>query len=171
MQRDEVDEVAALLLRANEEHLADFPAAVARSYREELVAVGGRWESTQGYVVVRDGQLLATVTLVDDASRDAHPWPDGGAVLRFLAVEPAARGHGLGARLTTHCIDRARDQGARYLGLHTAPAMLAARRVYEQLGFVRAPEHDFDPAAHYAGAAVPGEPPWGLAYLLRLDGS
>jgi ribosomal protein S18 acetylase RimI-like enzyme len=77
----------------------------------------------------------------------------------------------VGARLTAHCIARAREEGAGYLALHTAPAMLAARRVYERLGFRRAPEHDFDPAAHYAGAADPAEPPWGLAYLLRLDGS
>jgi GNAT superfamily N-acetyltransferase len=171
MHPDEVDDATALLLRANEEHLAAFPEAVARGYREELAAVRSRWADVDVYVVVRGGELLGTVTLVPDAARDAHPWPAGGAVLRFLAVEPGERGSGVGERLTAVCIGRARETGARFLALHTAPGMLAARRLYERLGFVRAPEHDFDPAAHYAGMTEPDDPPWGLAYLLRLDGS
>lgn len=171
MRLDEADSVAKLLLRANEEHLADFPAGVARSYREELMAVRSRWGATELYVVEREGRLVGTVTFVPDAAGDAHPWPDGGAVLRFLAVEPSEQGRGVGERLTAVCISRAREQGSGYLALHTAPTMRAARAVYERLGFVRAPEHDFDPAAHYAGAADPEQPPWGLAYLLRLTGS
>jgi ribosomal protein S18 acetylase RimI-like enzyme len=171
MRPDEVEAATALLLRANEEHLAAFPEEVARGYRDELAAVGSQWATAEAYVVVRDGELLGTVTLVRDAGRDAHPWPAGGAVLRFLAVEPDARGSGVGERLTAVCIARAREEGATFLALHTAPGMLAARRLYERLGFVRVAEHDFDPAAHYAGAADPAEPPWGLAYLLRLEGS
>jgi GNAT superfamily N-acetyltransferase len=171
MRPDELDAGAALLLRANEEHLAAFPEGVARGYRDELVAVRSRWAAAEAYVAVRDGVLLGTVTLVRDAARDAHPWPAGGAVLRFLAVEPGERGRGLGVRLTELCIALARAQGAGFLALHTAPGMLAARRIYERLGFVRAPEHDFDPTAHYGGQASRAEPPWGLAYLLALDGA
>ena len=168
MRQADVGAVAALLLRANEEHLARFPAEVARSYRAELAEVGERWGRTEAYVVERDGIVLGTVTFVRDAALDAHPWPAGGAVLRFLAVEPAARGQGLGERLTAVCVARAREERASYLGLHTAPVMRAARELYERQGFERAPEHDFDPAAHYAGATDPQEPAWGLAYLLRL---
>lgn len=169
MRRDEATVVAELLLRANEEHLAAFPEDVARAYRDELAAVDARSDA-EPYVVEREGRVVATVTLVPDAGNDAHPWPPGGAVLRFLAVDPKLRGQGLGLQLTTFCVARARQLRVRYVALHTAPAMREARSVYERLGFVRTPEHDFDPAAHYVGAGDPEQPPWGLAYLLELDG-
>jgi ribosomal protein S18 acetylase RimI-like enzyme len=35
--------------------------------------------------------------------------------------------------------------GARELGLHTSASMRAAMRMYERMGFVRAPEYDFRP--------------------------
>lgn len=169
MQAGEVAAVAALLLRANEASLAAFPPEVARSYRAELLDVARRAAGAETYVLSLDGSLTGSVTYVPDAADDSHPWPPGGAVLRFLAVEPAVRGRGLGELLTHVCLERAREQGARFLALHTAPSMVAARRLYERLGFQRAPRHDFDPGAHYGAGSLPGEPPWGLAYLLELD--
>lgn len=44
------------------------------------------------------------------------------------------------------CIRRARARGAAYLGLHTMDVMRSAVRMYERMGFVRAPELDFSPA-------------------------
>lgn len=167
---DEVESVAALLLRANEEHLSVFPPDVARSYRLELADVAGRLPFAEIYVAVTEGRPVGSVTYLPDAALDDHPWPEGGAVLRLLAVDPGARGRGLGRRLTAVCIDRAREQGAGFLALHTAPLMAAARHLYEGLGFTRTPVYDFDPAAHYGeGGAQPDEPLWGLAYLLSFD--
>ena len=170
MRPDEAASVSALLLRANESNLADFPADVARAYRDELLDVANRALGAETYVLTLDGSLVATVSLVPDAAADNHPWPAGGAVLRFLAVEPTLRGRGVGERLTLACLERARAHEARFLGLHTAPTMVAARRLYERLGFRRAPELDFDPAAHYGGTSGAEEPPWGLAYVVALDG-
>lgn len=167
MHPEEADDVAGLLLRANTENLAGFPADVARGYRVELLDVAGRPVGVQTYVLQLDGRLAGTVAFVPDAADDSHPWPHGGSVLRFLAVEPEHRGAALGERLTAFCIERAAAQRARFLALHTAPAMGAARGIYEKLGFVRAPEHDFDPAGHY-GRGRNDDPPWGLAYLLAL---
>jgi GNAT superfamily N-acetyltransferase len=90
-------------------------------------------------------------------------------VLRFLAVEQAERGRGLGGLLVGVCIERARAVGSAFLALHTAPSMRAARQLYEGVGFARCPEHDFDPGAHYGRGSRPDEPPWGLAYLLPLE--
>lgn len=169
MHAGEAAAVSALLLRANEPNLAAFPPDVARSYREELLDVARRAAGAETYVLSLGGSLAGSVTYVPDAADDSHPWPADGAVLRFLAVEPSARGRGLGELLTHVCLDRAREQGARYLALHTAPGMIAARRLYERLGFQRAPRHDFDPRAHYGAGSRAGEAPWGLAYLLELD--
>lgn len=168
MRAEEAAAVAALLLRANQENLAGFPQDVAQAYRHELLSVPGSDGALETFVLHVDGELTGSVAFVPDAKDDTHPWPPGGSVLRFLAVEPAARGQRRGARLVRVCIDLARDRHSTFLALHTAPAMHAARRVYEQLGFVRAPAHDFDPGAHYGSGAHADEPPWGLAYVLSL---
>jgi ribosomal protein S18 acetylase RimI-like enzyme len=43
------------------------------------------------------------------------------------------------------CERRARDAGAKAIGLHTMEVMQDAIRMYERLGFVRTPETDFRP--------------------------
>lgn len=169
MRGDEAAQVADLLVRANEENLAAFPPEVATAYRAELVDLARRRRVADVYVAEIGGRVLGSVTYLPDAAKDGHPWPPGGAVLRLLAVDPAARRRGLGERLTAACIERALDDHVPYLGLHTAPTMAAARRIYERLGFVREPRHDFDPLVHYGGAAVGGTT-WGLAYVRWLAG-
>jgi GNAT superfamily N-acetyltransferase len=169
MHAEEADAVAALLVGANEENLAQFPPDVARAYRTELLDVADRSPTLETFVLHVDGRLAGSVTFVPDVQDDTHPWPPGGSVLRFLAVQPAERGQRLGERLIRVCIELALARGSGFLALHTAPGMHAARRVYEQLGFERAPEHDFDPDAHYGRGSRTAEPPWGLAYLLRLE--
>jgi GNAT superfamily N-acetyltransferase len=168
MREQETGLVAALLLRANEENLAGFPQDVARAYRSELIDTGGRPPGQQTYVLDVAGGPVGSVAFLPDASHDTHPWPEDGSVLRFLAVEPAERGRGLGRRLVRVCIDSARARGSAFLALHTAPSMCAARKLYEGMGFERRPELDFDPSAHYGGGPRAGEPAWGLAYLLPL---
>jgi ribosomal protein S18 acetylase RimI-like enzyme len=64
----------------------------------------------------------------------------------LLAVDPGARGHGVGDALMQAGIQRARATGAGALTLHTTPMMAAAMRLYTRLGFVHVPELDFEPA-------------------------
>jgi ribosomal protein S18 acetylase RimI-like enzyme len=162
--------LAELLLQANADNLAAFPPDVAQAYRRELLEVASRSGDVRTLVATVDGRLAGTVAFVADAASDTHPWPPGGSVLRFLAVDPSVRGRGIGERLAVAVVDLARERGSLFLGLHTAPAMHAARALYERLGFVRAAEHDFHPDAHYGGGARPDEAPWGLAYVLPLGG-
>jgi ribosomal protein S18 acetylase RimI-like enzyme len=76
--------------------------------------------------------------------------PDGVAVLRFrpaiwdnapecylaeLYVVPSRRGHGLGRALMETAMDTARAEGATYMDLGTGEDDVAARRLYESLGF------------------------------------
>jgi ribosomal protein S18 acetylase RimI-like enzyme len=65
--------------------------------------------------------------------------------VRLLAVAPEARGQGIGTALMKECIRRARQGGAACLNLHTTDMMQVAIRMYERMGFVRAPELDFHP--------------------------
>lgn len=69
-------------------------------------------------------------------------WPE----LRLLAVSPEGRGAGVGRALVEACVRRARETGATEIGLHTSKSMEAAIRLYESMGFERAPERDFRPA-------------------------
>jgi GNAT superfamily N-acetyltransferase len=69
--------------------------------------------------------------------------------IRLLAVAPIARGHGVGAALVEECILRARRSGAASVTLHTTNLMTTAMRMYEQMGFVRAPELDFHPTPEF----------------------
>ena len=61
-----------------------------------------------------------------------RPW----AVMRMLAVDPPARGRGIGRRLIEECIAHARRDAAPIIGLHTSPVMAAALSLYLRLGFV-----------------------------------
>lgn len=103
-------------------------------------------ENAERIVAERGGRLVGSVMLFPPG--DAYvgrtgpvSWPE----LRLLAVAPEARGGGVGQALVEECVRRARRMGATNLGLHTSRSMEAAIRMYRRMGFLRAPEHDFQP--------------------------
>jgi DNA-binding MarR family transcriptional regulator/N-acetylglutamate synthase-like GNAT family acetyltransferase len=85
------------------------------------------------WIAERAGERLGSIAL---ACRT-----DEVAQLRLLLVEPAARGHGLGARLVGECLDSARRAGYRRIMLETYSILTAARRIYADVGFQLAEEH------------------------------
>ena len=104
-----------------------------------------------------EGVIQGVVQFFPDASRSGQGhWPAGAGTIRLLAVRPEARGQGLGARLTRECLRRARELKLPTIFLYTGRFMLAARHIYEKLGFKRAPEFE------------PPREPGPLAYRLDL---
>jgi ribosomal protein S18 acetylase RimI-like enzyme len=61
----------------------------------------------------------------------------------MLVVDPAHQRKGIGEALARRCIDLARAAGKDRIVLLSERQMTAAHRMYERLGFVRAPERDW----------------------------
>lgn len=79
------------------------------------------------WIAEMDGQKVGSVFLVKEN--------DAIARLRLLLVDPAARGRGLGTRLTDECVRFARDAGYQGITLWTHEVLTAARHIYERAGF------------------------------------
>jgi GNAT superfamily N-acetyltransferase len=128
-------------------------------YASELRDV--RTRARQAVVLVAvddDGALLGGVTYVPHRGAPyAEHDIDGAASIRMLAVAPHAQGQGVGEALTRACIERARSTGCVELVLHSTLWMTAAHRLYDRLGFLRAPELDWepDPAVPLLGYRLP----------------
>jgi ribosomal protein S18 acetylase RimI-like enzyme len=90
------------------------------------------------------GTVLGSVTYVGGPGPFAESQDEEEAAFRMLAVTPPARGRGIGEALTRACIARARGEGQARMVLFTLPAMTAAHRLYERLGFERSPERDWE---------------------------
>jgi len=62
---------------------------------------------------------------------------------RLLAVNPTARGKGIGKMLTLECIRRAKEKKLNQMVIHTTMAMQTAWKMYEAIGFKRSEDLDF----------------------------
>ena len=79
------------------------------------------------WIAEKDGAVVGSVFLVKKNRSKAK--------LRLLIIDPAARGLGLGRRLTRACIRFARAAGYKKMVLWTQSHLAAARAIYEAEGF------------------------------------
>ncbi|KUN27443.1 acetyltransferase [Streptomyces antibioticus] len=130
-------------------------------YLAELRDVAKRAAAAEVLVATQGDLLLGTVTYVPSTGGAmAELSRPGESEIRMLAVTPEARGRGAGQALVQACVDRARAAGDTGMVLSTQPVMRAAHRIYERLGFVRAPHRDWQP--------IPGDEFTLLTYELTL---
>ena len=157
----EHERIARLTLQAYAEYASVMEpsawAALEQAVRASLADDTGvtRLVAEDAGTIVGSAALYAPDSAAYGSLASPTSWPE----VRLVAVAPHARGNGIARALVEECIRRARLARATVLGLHTSRSMRAAITLYERMGFVRDPEHDFHPPG---AELVEG-------YLLRLD--
>lgn len=104
---------------------AGFEGLVAGIVADYVRKFQPEWE--KGWIAELDGERVGSVFVVRKSASTAQ--------LRMLLLTPAARGLGLGARLTDECIAFARRKGYRKMVLWTNDCLDAARAIYAKRGF------------------------------------
>ena len=102
-------------------------------------------EREAAWIAEQDGRRVGCVFCVAAGGQTAQ--------LRILLVDPAARGHGLGARLVDECLAFARQAGYKQMRLWTNHPLAAARSIYLSRGFRLAEEEPH----HSYGADLIGQ--------------
>jgi ribosomal protein S18 acetylase RimI-like enzyme len=136
------DRVAALTVDA---YRAGGQLAVETGYERVLADVASRAAVAEVLVAESDRGIVGSVAFVLPDSPYAELCGPGEAEFRMLAVDPTVQGRGIGEALVRACIARARAVDASAMRLSTSSIMVAARGLYERLGFVRTPERDWSP--------------------------
>ena len=93
-------------------------------------------------VAERDGTVIGVVALCAPGRPGHAVARDGEAELSRLVVVASARQAGIGRDLVVHCERIARASGWTAIALWSRPYQVAAHRLYESLGYRRAPERD-----------------------------
>jgi putative acetyltransferase len=114
--------------------------AVLSDPETHILAGGGRVL----FAVDGDGRALGTVALLHEG--------DGVYELTKMAVDPAARGRGIGRLLMAGALDAWRGLGGRELFLESSSRLRPALALYESVGFRHRPAPR--PGSHYARADV-----------------
>ena len=107
------------------------PKAFALSYEQLQKKTKLNWESalssSKSFVAKEDDEAAGTISLFEDS--------DGVWVVGSVWVSSKYRGRGLGKSLIEYVLEVAKDEGIRYLELGVNSTLVAAIRLYENVGF------------------------------------
>ena len=81
------------------------------------------------------GRIVGCVGYIPPGRSRSPVFAKDWAALRFMAVDPPARGLGISRALAHECARRAKRDGASHLALFTSPAMAVAIAMYKRMGF------------------------------------
>lgn len=133
---DSIQVARALFLEYQSEH-ADNPCF--KSLDHELAVLPGEYSAPDGGLwLVFDGIVVAGCVAL-------RPLNDLECEMKRLFVRDQLRGRGFGRQLAEFCIDQARSKGYARLRLDTIHTMVAARAIYEKLGFAESKPYYDEP--------------------------
>jgi GNAT superfamily N-acetyltransferase len=106
--------------------------------RSEAIFANAASLAGTGQLLVAEmqGSIVGCVLYVSPGRQREDIYDSTWSIIRMLSVDPVARGQGIGRQLSEACIERARREGAKVVGLHTSPVMTVALPLYLRLGFV-----------------------------------
>jgi len=142
----DLDEVRALFREYAEWVALDLSF---QGFAQELAGLPG------DYVAPRGTLLLAAVDGRAAGCIAVYAWRDATCEMKRLYVRPAFQGSGAGRALARRAIDWAREAGYTRMLLDTLPAMTAAQRLYERLGFRDVPPYRPNPVPGARFMALP----------------
>lgn len=135
---------------------AEDAEAIAALWTEAYVTLGGGgrlepyeeadFHETAGrgevFVAEHAGEVVGIVALFPPGAPGMAVARGEEAELARLAVAASTRGAGIGRALTELCAQRARAAGWAAIALWSRPYQREAHRLYESLGYQRAPQRD-----------------------------
>lgn len=98
--------------------------------------------ATHLLVAEYDGEVVGVIALLGPEEPARAVAAEGEAELARLVVGSGARGRGIGRALAERCAELAREEGWPAIALWSRPYQVAGHRLYESLGYERAPERD-----------------------------
>lgn len=114
------------------------------SYLKFVRQVQDRAEACEVYVARREGEIISSMTLMQAGNEYADVAREGELEIRMLSVDPRVQRSGAGRAMVKAAITRATQlPGLHTVSLTTGGGWVAARSLYESLGFVHAPDRDW----------------------------
>jgi ribosomal protein S18 acetylase RimI-like enzyme len=89
---------------------------------------------SRGYICTFGGLPIGMAFLVSSGN-PTELFSADWAYIRLVGVDPAHENKGIARNLTMQCINQAREDKESVVALHTSEVMVAARHLYESLGF------------------------------------
>ncbi len=147
---EEFDAIGKLMVRVYSQ-LEGFPKESEQpEYYKLLHNIGEFTNKPDTELIVsvsQEDRIVAAVVFCGDmqhyGSAGTATQEKNAAGFRLLAVDPSARGQGLGKLLMNECIRRAREKKLSQVIIHTTKAMQQAWKMYEDIGFKRSEDLDF----------------------------
>ncbi len=106
------------------------PATAYDRFRCELIDIDGPDPMRDTYFIEKDGEKIATYTVVPDM------WSTGMGYIHMVAVKPQYRGMGLGSFIADDSLRRLIALGKNKIFLLTGDTRLAALATYIKAGFL-----------------------------------
>src|SRR6516225_4144995 len=159
--------IRAVVLAAYGQYADLIAPDIFSAYLADLLDLDTHARHGRLFVVEADQWVCAFAAWYPDASVQGVGLPPGWASGRALAVHPAARGNGAARTLLATGERLVREAGAPVLAFHTVSFMTGAIALYERLGYCRAPQFDYDWAAHHGGSGA--APITAVAFLRHLN--
>lgn len=162
---EELTGIRGLLTAAYRQYAADMPAELFRRYLADLTDLDRGAGHATTLVALHGDTLAGTARFYPAGTVDELALPADWAWCRAIAVHPDRRRAGIGQVLLADCVRRAAETGAAALSLHSTTFMRDGIRIYQRIGFQRAPEWDVTAVEHYGV----DEPDAFVAHAYRLD--